>query len=275
MNSAIRTHFMPTHATFLRGFDQFRASAIALIAANMLPLLGVIFLGWDAFSIVVLYWFENVVIGAINVLKMITCSPSETAIDWSKFGSPEKIAEIKKHLEGQEGAVEKVKLFHHGAKFFLVPFFAFHYGFFCFVHGIFVFALFGHDDFGGGFGPFGPLGNLFTVFREQRLWWAAAALAASHLYSFFVNYLGRGEYKRVFVVWLMFQPYARVVVLHVAILFGGFVAMMLGSNVGVLAILVIGKTVLDLHFHLLERLRDAAVSKKTMPQGTILDELPV
>ena len=60
------------------------------------------------------------------------------------------------------------------------------------------------------------------------------ALAASHLYSFFVNYIGHGEYRRTFVVWLMVQPYARVVVLHLAILFGGFIAMALGSNVGVL-----------------------------------------
>lgn len=248
---------------------------MALILANALSLLGVIFLKWDAFSIVVLYWVENIVIGVINVLKMIVCSPDEAAIDWSKFGSPQKVAEIKQKLEGNEGAVEKAKLFHHGVKFFCVPFFVFHYGFFCLVHGVFVFALFGHDELGGGFGPFGPLGNLFSVFREQHLWWAVAALAASHLYSFFVNYIGHGEYRRTFVVWLMMQPYARVVVLHVAILFGGFIAMALGSNVGVLVILVVGKTVLDLHFHLLERLRVSGLARKTALPGTILDESPV
>jgi hypothetical protein len=263
---------MQINPKLLRGFYQYKSSAIALIAANMLPLLGVIFLKWDAFSIVALYWVENIVIGAINVLKMIACSPDEASIDWSKFGSTEKVAEIKLKLEGNDGAVEKAKLFHHGVKFFCVPFFAFHYGFFCFVHGFFVFALFGHDEFGGGFGPFGPLGNLFSVFRDQHLWWAVGALAASHLYSFFANYIGRGEYRRMFVVWLMVQPYARVVVLHVAILFGGFIAMALGGNVGVLAILVLGKTVLDLHFHLLEHLRDSGLAKRKQV-GTSL-ELP-
>jgi hypothetical protein len=266
---------MPTDAKFFHGFERFRPSAIALIAANVLPLFGVIFLKWDAFSIVALYWTENVVIGAINVLKMITCSPDEASIDWSKLGPPEKVAELKKKLEGKEGAVENAKLFHHGAKLLLVPFFAFHYGLFCFVHGMFVFSLLGQDAFGPHFSLFGSLGNLFSVFSERHLWWAVAGLTASHLYSFFVNYLGRGEYRRTFVMLLMAQPYARVVVLHIAILIGGFVAMALGSNVGVLAILVIGKTLLDLHFHLQERLRDSELAGERKQPGTILDESPV
>src|SRR5882724_7957891 len=50
--------------------SDYKTSAYALIAANALPLFGVLFLGWDTFSIVALYWTENVIIGAINVLKM-------------------------------------------------------------------------------------------------------------------------------------------------------------------------------------------------------------
>jgi hypothetical protein len=265
---------MQQGSKFFRGFDEYWPSAIALIAANLLPLFGVFFLGWDAFSIVALYWVENVILGAINVLKMITCSPDEKSIDWSKFGTPEKVAEIRKELDGEAGAVETAKLFHHGVKFFLVPFFAFHYGLFCFVHGVFVFALFGHDEFGAHFGPFGPLGSLVTVFSQQHLWWAVATLAASHLFSFFVNYLGHGEYRRTFVVWLMFQPYARIFILHIAILFGGFVAMALDSNVAVLTILVLGKTALDLHFHLLEHARIFGRPGMARTPGQVLGEIP-
>ena len=49
----------------MRGFSQFKPSAWALIAANVLPLLGVLFWDWDAFAIVALYWVENVVIGVL------------------------------------------------------------------------------------------------------------------------------------------------------------------------------------------------------------------
>ncbi len=38
-------------------------SAIALIAANSIPLFGVIFLGWRVFPILLIYWIENVVVG--------------------------------------------------------------------------------------------------------------------------------------------------------------------------------------------------------------------
>ena len=43
---------------------------ISLLIANAIPLWGVIFLGWDAFYIVLLYWTENLIIGFYNVLKM-------------------------------------------------------------------------------------------------------------------------------------------------------------------------------------------------------------
>ena len=46
-------------------------STQALTVANLLPLIGVVFLGWDAAAIVLLYWIENLIIGLFNVLRMI------------------------------------------------------------------------------------------------------------------------------------------------------------------------------------------------------------
>ena len=43
---------------------------IALSAVNMIPLIGVLYLKWDAFHIVSLYWAEDLVIGFYNVLKI-------------------------------------------------------------------------------------------------------------------------------------------------------------------------------------------------------------
>ncbi len=51
---------------------------------------------------------------------------------------------------------------------------------------------------------------------------AVIGLVASHLNSFFANYLGRGDYERTVVPVLMFKPHGRVVVLRIAIMFGGF-----------------------------------------------------
>src|SRR3954464_1834875 len=123
---------------FSRGLSDYKTSAYVLIAANVLPLLGVLFLGWDTFSIIALYWTENVIIGAINVLKMIACNPDPAEIDWSRFSATNqlKLAELQSKLSG---STDTVQLANHGLKLFMVPFFILHYGLFCFVHGVFVF----------------------------------------------------------------------------------------------------------------------------------------
>lgn len=41
--------------------DWLDVPVITLLAANAVPLFGVLFLGWDAFYVVLLYWAENVV----------------------------------------------------------------------------------------------------------------------------------------------------------------------------------------------------------------------
>jgi len=246
----------------MRGLTDYKTSAYALIAANVLPLFGVLFLGWDTFSIVALYWSENVIIGAINVLKMITCNPDMAAIYAFKFNkggrTDGELAE--KYASTARAALRTNQV----SKFFLVPFFIFHYGLFCLVHGVFVFVFFGHDAL-SSFGPLGPLSDIKQVFSQERMWWCVFALAASHLWSFVVNYLGRGEYRRTVVIVLMAQPYARVVVLHVAILLGGFVSIALGSNIGILMLLIAGKTMLDLSLHLAERAKNATIKSPPSP----------
>jgi hypothetical protein len=246
----------------LRDFDQYKASAWALVAANCLPLLGVLFLGWDTFSIILVYWSENVVIGVINVLKMLTCAPDASRLVWGDVDPNDKLN--RERMERSRGdAVTMLRLANHGSKLFYVPFFIVHYGMFCFVHGAFIFAIFDRDS--GGFGPFGDFDNFLRVFSDQHLWWCVIALAASHLWSFFVNYLGRGEYRRTAIPILMFQPYGRIVILHVAILIGGFIAMALGSNFFVLLLLITGKMLLDLSLHLAQRAADAVVQKEQPP----------
>jgi Family of unknown function (DUF6498) len=194
------------------------------------------------------------------VLKMITCGPDPNLLVWGNVDAGDKLN--RERMERSRGqSVEMLRIANHGSKLFFVPFFIVHYGLFCVVHGVFIFAIFGRES--GGFGPFGGFDNFLQVFSQEHLWWGVAALAASHLWSFFVNYLGRGEYRRTAVPILMFQPYARIVILHVAILIGGFIAFMLGSNVIVLLILIVGKTLLDLTLHLAQRATSDALSSPT------------
>jgi len=222
------SHRQPPSLASWSDFSQHRASALALLASNALPLLGVLFWGWSTFAIVLIYWSENVAIGLMNVLKMVFCANST---DESSVG-------------------EASPIFSHSAKLFFVPFFTVHYGIFCLVHGVFVFAL-----LGDGNGLFSGIHVASLI--ESGTVWAILCLLLSHFFSFLKNYLWGGEYRQASLPELMAKPYGRIVVLHLAILFGAFATLALGSPIWVLMILIVGKTALDLALHLREH-RDAS-----------------
>lgn len=185
---------------------QWTPSAIALLAANLVPVAGVLLFGWDLFSVVLLYWLENAVIGVFNVVKMAVNRTQEPG-----------------------------KLF---MKLFMIPFFCVHYGGFLMGHGVFVFAVFGRE-YSGGMGLPDPRQMVDTVI-SLHLFTAVVALVASHGYSFVVNYIRGGEWKDKLMVELMFAPYKRVVVLHVFILGGAFLVEILGApKLGILLLTVL------------------------------------
>jgi hypothetical protein len=132
-------------------------------------------------------------------------------------------------------------------KFFIIPFFVFHYGMFCFGH---LSAVVGF--FGSGISNTGITASIPDI-SNSSFWIAVAAIAASHLFSYINNFLGKGEYKRVGLGTLMHRPYGRIMVMHLTIILGAGGAMMLGNPLPVLLVLVVGKTVLDLRMHNKER----------------------
>lgn len=184
-----------------------------LIAMNLVPLGGAIFASWDVGFILLVYWAENVVLGVINIAKLAMA-------------------------QGGTGGFRP-------ACIPLIPFFMVHYGMFCFVHGIFVMVLGQGGMPRGGFDPFNGLVNQFS----GALLWPVLGLAVSHGVSFFQNYIGKGEYKDRTAGAQMFAPYGRIVILHVVILFGGFVVMLLKSPLPLLILLVLIKIVIDLGLH--------------------------
>jgi hypothetical protein len=80
----------------------------------------------------------------------------------------------------------------------------------------------------------------------------ALLLFLSHGVSFLVNYVGRKEYLNTTPMKQMFQPYGRLIILHVTIIIGAFLVIGLGQPVLLVALLVLLKTIVDLFFHLRE-----------------------
>lgn len=209
-------------------WHQDRPAGWSLILINIMPLIGVLFLGWHVGSLLILYWAENIVVGAFNVLKLIT-------------------------LRTNSG-LEKIQ------SVVMIPFFIVHYGGFTFVHGVFVFLL--ASKFGTGhFEEVMPWDN-GGVSEQVRdlitpwLWGSFAMMWISHGVSFVTNYLGKGENRNITPSKLMIGPYKRVVILHLTILFGAGAAFVLGQPIGLLIVMVCLKTAVDLRLHWAEHLRD-------------------
>jgi len=55
-------------------------SLAALVIANAIPLVGVLFLGWTVFPLVFLYWLENVVVGASTWPSYCLRSPAASVL---------------------------------------------------------------------------------------------------------------------------------------------------------------------------------------------------
>jgi len=112
-------------------------------------------------------------------------------------------------------------------------FFMMHYGLFTFVHGIFVVTLFG--IVAGGFADIGPS-------------FAGAALAVVGWQVVFLVFdaLRTDGFKGSTPDAMMFEPYPRVLALHMTVLAGGWLVSELGTPVWALAVLVTVKTLFDL-----------------------------
>ena len=198
-------------------------AVVALVVANLIPLIGVLFFGWSVWNILVIYWLENGIVGVINVLKMSVATGDEVTpgVTFMVNGRPATSA----------------------TKVGLIPFFIVHYGIFWYVHGIFVltlpafFSLMSDDGMTLDLGP--------VVF-------AALGLAISHGLSFWWNFLHGGEYRRTTAAALMFAPYKRLVALHITIIFGAFAVMFTGAPAAAVAVLVAIKTAIDVGLHLAE-----------------------
>jgi len=194
-------------------------SIASLILVNLVPLAGVLFLGWNLSAIMVLYWSENVVIGSFNVFKMALAQ-----------GDP-KPSSMRLNYK-------PVKAAHKG---FMIVFFMAHFGMFTLGHGVFVFAIFGKQ--------LPALAALIPAFL---------ALCASHGLSFLINFIRKEEYKRVAFTTLFVQPYKRVVIMHLTIILGAWASIALDRPVMALVVLISLKILLDAFSHKKEHTRFAA-----------------
>ncbi|MET0546980.1 MAG: DUF6498-containing protein [Caulobacterales bacterium] len=215
-------------------------SLVGTIAVNFLPTWGVVFWGWGVSALVLLYWLENVVLGGVTVVRMAAT--------------------------GFASAGNAIGLL------FVVPFFLFHYGLFCFVHGIFVMAFFA-----------GGQQTSALVDSPVSLFHTAVSIAfgmpiiltitgAWRLLLVATQFIWRGEYLKSNPMIEMGRPYGRIVTLHFAIFAGAFAMMALGQPAWGMFALIALKTAFDF-FGVRKDARGDAISEAAAKSGEAFKEL--
>lgn len=198
---------MPTAAP---GSAQLQIAAAVAGAAVMAA--GILYFGWPTFTILALYWLENVIIGAFTLLRILAAGFRQR---------------------------------HYIAALGVGGFFAVHYGIFCAVHGSIVASLFGGIDDRQGFAD--SLWLMIEKVAGDRigLLVVLAMIVAAAADAMRANLMRDREDPKA-VQRIMSEPYGRIVVLHLVLIGGGFLLQALKLPAAVGLLLVAFKLVYDL-----------------------------
>lgn len=191
----------------LPAFLASRPAAVAgIVLANLVPVFGVLFLGWDAGQILLLYWAENVILGILTVPRLIAAGKG-----------------------GFEG-------------WFLAAFFCVHYGLFCLGH--LAFALLMVSDFTRigeqGYSAF------LTIVQTPGFLWGVAAVAAINLFTQIRDFWLPRLWRTADPKKEMARPYGRIFVLHLTVLIGAGVVLSFNGPAFAILVLCLLKAALEL-----------------------------
>ncbi len=221
-----------------------KITGLALVAGNLLPLLGVMFFDWSVMEILWIYWAESAIIGVLNLIAMAL------AISHSKSG-----------------------VFQPLALFAMIPlgaFFCAHFGGFMAGHAVFLsfmpaIAASVSGDAAGligaesvttllGCGPDAAVCGASQIIGSP-IAIGVAGLIGSHGVSFFVHFIRGREFYTTGAMDLFAKPYGRIIVMHLTIIFGafalaGFAFLFPGQGIATVAgVWVLLKIIVDLRAH--------------------------
>lgn len=183
-----------------------------LVFSNLTTLYFAITQNWNASTILLIYWFQNVTIGFFNFIRIMQIKEVFT----------EKIT--IKRIPAQ--SIQKTNI--HSAFFFL-----FHYGFFHVLYLSFLLNPFFSKVYG----------TMLDLVEIEFVLVSALLFFLNHLFSYIYN--KSRDTKKQDIHTLMIRPYSRIIPMHLTILFGAFFA-------SALPLFLILKTFIDARKHIQE-----------------------
>ena len=192
---------------------------------NLIPLIGVLVLGWDLPSIVVMYWIETGVIGLVNVLKI------------------RKSMTLGRPALDADGSVEQpiIRAPAFG-NWLLALMWLLAYGTFWAILGPFVLQI-ANGGFYEGASRIGWAGASIGV-----IVWGTLSLVGGQAVAYILDYVIGRRYLTVTSLELLRDPFVRIFVIPATIAAGGVGIALVGSPVGFLAAMVIAKTAVEIWF---------------------------
>jgi Family of unknown function (DUF6498) len=181
-----------------------------LIAANLLPVVGVWAWGWSPEEMFLVYCLETIIIGIFNLGRMAIVTLIKKTDNWYANGKTTR----------QSGL-------------FFMLFFLVHYGFFV---GVQMSIFFGVSGIGKGSGI-----NAFNFFYKWPQLLHNDSLIVlgifvfCYCYKMIIEFILSGEYRSTPLMMLMFQPYGRIFVQQFTVIVG---SMFLSFGAGKVFILV-------------------------------------
>jgi hypothetical protein len=206
-------------------------ATIILIAANLVPVIGVVLWGWDAFVLLMLYWLETAVIAFWTIVRIATM-PRDALGDIKFEGSDKPAAPLA-----------------------LAAFFTVHAGFFMGVHFLFLWELFSGDwprkihgvrDFVDqiivGTGLWLPLIVLFGV-RGLLMTFATVEPSLRRTFRLAPARTDKRSMLSPSET-VLFGLYVRIFVMQATIILGAWFALLIGTA-GAYLFLIVVKTTID------------------------------
>jgi len=177
---------IPPETPYIRLSDP---SLWGVIIGNIIAMVLAITQGWPLGQIMWVYWGQSVIIGIVNVIRMLSLKEFTT-----------------KGMRMNDAPVPETQ----AAKRSVATFFAFHYGGFHFVYFMFLWQE-------------QPL-NALEISEAMLMLLGVSAFVGSHSFSYMHNLRADFRQQKPNLGTLMFYPYLRVIPMHLAIIFGGAVA---------------------------------------------------
>jgi hypothetical protein len=192
---------------------------IIVIAANLIPVYGVWFLGWSAVDAFIVYALETIIVGIMTLLKLGVMTLVRKKDTWYNEGGSTTVSGL-----------------------FFMFFFTIHYGLFVAIQT----SIFSQSAKLPGTGFLHFFFNWYSYLKNEDIAIMLSAFVVSYLVRSFIPFIAKGEYRTISMMRVMFQPYGRIFIQQFTVILGSMF-LTFGGGKAFILIFALAKILFDVY----------------------------